>query len=319
MTIIKYLKSKIWTIAAFLISAAVVFLCLALYGVDLRLLIYPFALCGLIGAAFLTAGYFSARKTCHELEMSDTLPEPHSPEEEHYQSIIRSLRDEEKEQQSMLTRKVDDMLDYYTAWVHQIKTPIAAMKLACQNEDNPLARQSLNDLRRIEQYVDMVLTYLKLDSGDIDFVIHDQSLDDIIRQAVRGFAGEFIDRKITLEYDPTDYIVLSDGKWLSFVIEQVISNALKYTAEGTIRIYMDGDVLHISDTGIGIEAEDIPRIFEKGFTGYNGRKDRRASGIGLYLCKRICDDLGHGITAESEVGKGTTVMIDLSRKQVGIE
>ena len=327
MSILDYLRHKKGTIAAFIICAAVVFLCLALYGAELKMIIYPFALCALIGFVFLAAGYIRDRRTYEELEilsrmkaeMIDELPEPCSPKEEQYQEIIRRLCEEEKHRETVLTAKMDDMMDYYTAWVHQIKTPIAAMKLAFQNEDSPLARQSLTDLKRIEQYVDMVLTYFKLNSGSQDFVICEQNLDGIIKQAVRDFAGDFINRKISLEYEPVDYIVLTDGKWLLFVIEQVISNALKYTSEGTVKIYMEGDVLCIKDTGIGIEQSDIPRIFEKGFTGFNGRKDRTASGIGLYLCKRICDSLSHGISVESEVGKGTVVRIDLGRRPVGIE
>ena len=302
-------------------------MCLALYDVPLKLLVYPLVLCAMIGAGLLVFGYMRTRGVHQELEMIsrlqseliDELPEPRGPQDLQYQRIIRSLCEENRQRQAGLTKKYRDMLDYYTAWVHQIKTPIASMKLSLQNEDSALARQSLNDLKRIEQYVDMVLTYLKLDSGDIDYVIREHELDDIIRQAVRSFAGEFIDRKIRLEYEPVQFTVLTDDKWLAFVLEQIISNALKYTNEGAIRIYMEESTLCVSDTGIGIAAEDIPRIFEKGFTGYNGRKDRRATGIGLYLCKRICDNLSHGITAESVVGEGTTIRIDLSKRPVGIE
>jgi hypothetical protein len=251
--------------------------------------------------------------------MIEALPESDSPNEKQYQEIIRSLCKKDRDKQTEFAEKYNDLLDYYTAWTHQIKTPIAAMKLSFQNEDSSLSRQSLNELKRVEQYVDMALTYLKLNSDDIDYVIKEHELDDIIRQAIRNFAGEFIARRIGLEYTSVQFRVLTDDKWLVFVIEQILSNALKYTNEGLIKIYMDGSVLCISDTGIGIDEADIPRIFEKGFTGYNGRRDKRASGIGLYLCKRICDNLSHGISVESKVGRGTTIKIDLSQKAVGIE
>ena len=322
-----YLKGKRKTIAACLIFAVIIFLCLFLSDVPAKQLCYPYVLCFLVGILFLAAGYRRCRKTCGELriinglqaELVDELPQPQRPQDVYYQEIIRSLCDEARQKQTEFAGKYSDMLDYYAAWAHQIKTPIAAMKLSFQNEDSSLSRQSLNDLRRIEQYVNMVMTYLKLDSDSMDYVIRTHDLDSIIRQSVRHFAGEFISRGIRLEYEPVEFTVLTDDKWLAFVMEQIISNALKYTQEGTVRIYMDEAVLCIKDTGIGIEEADIPRIFEKGFTGYNGRKDKRASGIGLYLCKRICDNLAHGISVESAVGEGTTIRIDLSQSTVGIE
>lgn len=327
MRLIDYLKYKRITLAAFFIFALIAFACLALSDVPLRLLMYPFVLCILAGLVFLSIGYLRCRKTYDELkligelhaEMIDTLPAPVSPQDVQYQQIIQSLCAENMQRQARLTGRYKDLLDYYSAWTHQIKTPIAAMKLKFQNEDSALARQSLNDLKRIEQYVDMALTYLKLDSDDIDYVIQEHDLDDIIRQAIRSFAGEFIDRKIGLDYETVSFKVLTDDKWLVFVLEQILSNALKYTSQGSIRIYMKGSTLCVEDTGIGIAAADVPRVFEKGFTGYNGRKDKRASGIGLYLCKRICDNLSHGISVESEAGSGTTVMIDLQQSAVGIE
>ena len=140
---------------------------------------------------------------------------------------------------------------------------------------------------RVEQYVEMVLVFLRLDSSTTDYVIRSHSLDDIVRPAVRKFAGEFIRRRLRLDYQSLDRTVVTDAKWLGFVVEQVLSNALKYTASGSVTIAMDGDDLCIRDTGMGIAPEDLPRIFDRGFTGLNGRRDTRASGIGLYLCRRI--------------------------------
>lgn len=327
MTFIDYLKFKKTTISAFAIFAVIILACQLLFGMPLRMLWYPYALCILIGLVFLIIGYRRQRRICSELRtiaglqahLMDELPEPLSPEAAEYQRIIHTLCVADMQRQEQFHRKYSDMIDYYTAWAHQIKTPIAAMKLSFQNEDSALARQSLNELKRIDQYVDMVMTYLKLESEDLDYVIREHNLDDIIRPVVRSFAGEFIDRRISLEYDPIDMTVLTDDKWIAFVIGQVLSNALKYTQEGTVSIRMDGTCLCISDTGIGIEPSDLPRIFEKGFTGYNGRKDKRASGIGLYLCRRICDNLGHRISAESAVSRGTTIQIDLTRNAIGIE
>ena len=166
----------------------------------------------------------------------------------------------------------------------------------------------------------MVLAYLRLDSESTDYVIRECALDDVVRLAVRRFAGEFIARKLSLEYAPLNTRVLTDEKWLGFVVEQVLSNALKYTREGGVSIYMEPPAtLCIRDTGIGIAPDALPRIFENGFTGINGRIDQRATGIGLHLCRRICRNLGHGITAESEHDRGTTIRIDLSRNDFKVE
>lgn len=198
---------------------------------------------------------------------------------------------------------------------------IAAMRLTLQLDDTPNGRKLMSQLLRIEQYVDMVLMYLRLDEGTSDYVIRSCDVDEVIRQSLRKFAGEFIDRRLTLHYAPVGLTAVTDEKWLGFVVEQVLSNALKYTPEGG-SITIDAEepaTLCIRDTGIGIAPEDLPRIFDRGYTGRNGRTHRQASGIGLYLCRRICRDLGHTITAASAVGEGTVIRLDLSRRTGPLE
>ena len=166
----------------------------------------------------------------------------------------------------------------------------------------------------------MVLTFLRLDSDSTDYLIKEYDLDEIIRPAIRKYSKEFILKKLKLEYETVSYKALTDSKWMSFIIEQVISNSVKYTSEGYVKIFMsEPGVLCIEDSGIGIREEDLPRIFENGYTGFNGREDKRASGIGLYLCRRIADNLGHKISAESKQDVGTKMYLDLRRKEIGIE
>ena len=161
---------------------------------------------------------------------------------------------------------------------------------------------------------------MRLGADSTDYVIKEHELDDIVRGAVKKLAGDFINKKIKLEYTELNEKVLTDEKWLSLVVEQVLSNALKYTSEGTVSIYTESPkTLCIRDTGIGIAADDLPRVFENGYTGYNGRSDKRASGIGLYLCRRICNKLGHTISAESKAGEGTVIRIGLDKKKLEIE
>ena len=249
----------------------------------------------------------------------EQLPPPENLIEEDYRQLIRALGEEKQRQASAMDLRMSDMQDYFTLWAHQIKTPIAAMRLILQTKPENSAMEIEGELFRVEQYVEMVLNYLRLDSDSTDFVFRTCALDDIIRQCVRKYAKQFIRKRIRLEYEGTALQVLTDEKWLCFVIEQILSNALKYTAAGSIRIFTQGETLVIADTGMGIAPEDLPRVFEKGYTGYNGRTDKKATGIGLYLCKRILNRLGHEISISAQVGKGTRVSIDLSREELTVE
>lgn len=320
-----YLYARRRVIAAFLLFAAVFFTVFWLGGVPMGAVGYAFAICGALAAAYGVRDFLRFRRKCSvldkladEIEVSlDNLPEPHNAEEEGYSALIRELFRSRAKLREEYDSALADMNDYYTMWAHQIKTPIAAMRLSLAEQDSPESRALSEELTRIEQYVEMVLCYIRLESSDTDYVIRQCSLGDIVRAAVRRFSGQFIRKKLTLELGETNCTVLTDEKWLLFVVEQVLSNAVKYTKSGGITIACENSVLRISDTGIGIAPEDLPRIFEKGFTGCNGRTDMKASGIGLYLCRRVCRALGHSITAESGP-HGTTVLIDLSRSDVDL-
>lgn len=325
ITYLKQRKQLIGINALFFLIFGVTF---KLYHLPMRAVFYPVLLCTVFGCIFHIFHFYkiwNKHKQLQKLEILPTnleemLPEPSTYEEEDYQKILLLLMEEQKNLESGKNQLYNDMIDYYTTWAHQIKTPIASMKLTLQNEDSELSRRLSGDLFRIEQYVEMVLMFLRLDSSSTDYVIKEYELDDMIKSAVRKFARQFIQRRIRLDYQPVDVRVLTDEKWFSFVIEQVLSNALKYTSEGSVAITVeDAKTLCIKDTGMGIAPEDLPRIFEKGYTGYNGRSDKKASGIGLYLCKRICNNLGHRISAESELDKGTTIKIDMEQLKIEIE
>lgn len=237
-----------------------------------------------------------------------------------YREMVKQLLLEQRRGRDAMRIHYQDTVDYYTTWVHQIKTPIAAMGLILQQEDTEDSRRLSEELQRIEQYVDMVLTYLRLGSGDTDYMFARVDLDRLLRGCIKKYAGQFIRRHLTVDYHRMDCHVLTDEKWLAFVVEQVLSNALKYTRSGGVSIYLESPcILCIRDTGIGIASEDLPRIFEKGYTGYNGRSDKKATGLGLYLCRQICDRLKSTITAESVPGEGTTIRIGLGREVLEAE
>lgn len=314
-----YLRSRIKAIVVCMLIAGAFSAAYLLFDMPEIVVVYPLMLSVLVGIVALALDYISYRRR-HTMLTCEELPAPADQLEADYQQIIEKLQEEAKQSAARTAEEYNDMIDYYTVWAHQIKTPIAAMRLSLQSEDTEQARKLTSDLNRIEEYVEMVLTFLRLDSDNTDYLIREYDLDGIIRTAVRKFSREFILKKLTLDYNPVNYTVLTDEKWLTFVIEQVVSNAVKYTTEGSVRIYMDEPgILCIKDTGIGISAEDLPRIFENGYTGFNGREDKRASGIGLYLCKRITDNLGHMISAESQPGEGTTIILDLRTASLGTE
>ena len=280
----------------------------------------------LILLAFDAMRYYRHYQKVKELEhtimlSTDGMPENADLLENEYQKLLRILSDEYTGAQSRAATRQKNMQEYYAMWVHQVKTPIAALRLLLQNKnDEGQMTEELSELFGIEQYVEMVLTYLRMEdmSGDLQF--EKVSLDKILKQSVRKYSQMFILQKIRLDYRPVERIVLTDEKWLEFVTEQILSNALKYTKNGgEIRICLEEkrgrECLVIEDNGIGIQAEDLPRVFEKGFTGYNGRADKKSTGIGLYLCKKIMDKMGHKIWIDSEVGKGTRVYLELTRKE----
>lgn len=324
----RFLKEKLKTILFFAIVCVISLASFLLYHLPLKAVLYPLGICLVLGILFLIIEYSRVKSANDILEAGKKLqidlmkdmPPSDGVLSQDYQDIIKNLLAQQKQFESDATEKYNSMIEYYTLWAHQIKTPIAAMRLTLQNEDTEVSRRLKNDLSRIEQYVEMVLSFLRLDSNSTDYIIKEYDLDGIIKSSVKRFAGEFILKKLSLEYEDINYCAITDEKWISLVIEQVLSNAVKYTKEGSVSIYFEEpDTLCIKDTGIGIASSDLPRIFDNGYTGFNGRSDKKASGIGLYLCKMICDKLGHKISVESMVGSGTVVRISFGVKTIGIE
>ncbi len=312
----------------FLAYTLIFMLVFSLYRLEAEAVAYAAALCGLLTAAVLAAVFFLGRRKHGRLRriaenaelMPEELPEPATVAEADYQEIVFRLKSLYDANLDAWQRQREESMDYYTTWVHQIKTPIAVMRMTLQEEDTKEHRELAAELFRIEQYVEMALDYLRLLSDSSDYVFQEYDLDHIIRQAVHKYAPWFVKNKIRLNYTPSGRKVLTDEKWLLFIIEQLLSNAVKYAYGGEVSISVTGEgQLVIADTGIGIAPEDVPRIFEKGFTGYNGRADKKSTGLGLYLCRRAADALSHKISVESRVGEGTAFTIDLSRERLMTE
>lgn len=216
--------------------------------------------------------------------------------------------------------KLNDLMDYYTLWAHQIKTPIAASSLLVgEIEDKKVKNQLEQELFKIESYVNIVLQYLRLESFHEDLVLKKENVEDLVKEIVKKYAIFFIQKGLSLNLHDLDRTIITDKKWFVVILEQVLSNSLKYTSQGGIEIYFQEDTLYIKDSGLGIQDSDLLRVFERGFSGYNGRLTQQSSGLGLYLSKKIADELGHQISIASQVGHGTTVMISFSEKKMIFE
>lgn len=313
-------RAAILAVLAMTAINAAVFL---LYDIWAEPMLYAAVPAYLLLAALLAADFLREKKRSAERARTlaaiasewRSLPEADTLAEADYQAMIAALVAQSEHIVSEADAERQDMLDYYTAWVHQIKTPIAVMRLKLA-DDTPEHHALSVELQRIEQYVDMVLQYIRLGSGTTDLVIREYRLDDLIRESVRKLAPQFVEKRLRLEYNPTEATVVTDQKWFVCILDQLLSNAVKYTPSGTVTIaYQDG-VLTVSDTGIGIAPEDLPRIFEKGYTGLNGRLGQKSSGLGLYLAKKAADLLSIPLSAESAVGSGSAFRLDLRQRGI---
>lgn len=320
-----YLKDRLGLLLFLLLSMALLGVVFSLYNLPIEPVLYSGVLIALSGLVIMTADFVRYRKRhlymqqLQNVQLLNNSPWPgaRSLPEADYAALLQTMMQENKALISRQDMEKEHTVDYYTLWAHQIKTPLAAMTLLLaaqpEGEEKTLMKE---ELLKTEQYVDMVLSYLRLDSSTNDLLIQSYSLDEIVRSAVHKYAGMFVRKKISLCYEPLNQTVLTDKKWLAFVIEQLLSNALKYTSAGKVSIYMDPShsrTLIIEDTGMGIAPEDLPRVFEKGYTGYNGRNNKKSTGIGLYLVQRTLQMLSHTISITSQPGQGTKVCIDLSQ------
>lgn len=235
-------------------------------------------------------------------------------------SKIETLKNDKKELKLQEQIKRNDLLDYYTLWVHQIKTPIAASKLLVEDlQEQTLKNQLEQELFKIDSYTNLVLQYLRLESFHDDLVVKRENIEDLVKDIVKKYALFFIQQGLRLDLHDLNHTIITDKKWFVVILEQVLSNSLKYTSQGGIEIFFKEDTLYIKDTGLGIQDADLLRVFERGFSGYNGRLTHQSSGLGLYLSKKIADELGHELHLQSVVGEGTTVMITFKEKKLLFE
>ena len=325
MDIIKsYIKKNLKIYLLLIVFIFIFVLIFYLYNLPFEALFYSSSLCFIVALITSIIDYNNYRKSYIDLRYLESnilnnkedLPKSLDIRVEYYQKIIERLHNEVEKLKIDDNKKMEDLADYYSMWIHQIKTPIAAINFLLDNEeiDVKVFRQ---ELFKIERYVEMVLTYIRLGSETSDYVITSIDLDEVVRENIKKYATLFINKKIKLNYVSHETYVISDKKWLGFAFEQLLSNAIKYTKSGgEISINISESELIIEDNGIGIYEEDLPRIFEQSFTGLNGRYEKKSSGLGLYLCKKTLDKLQHKIEITSEANKGTKVIVSFPKKDM---
>ena len=320
---LKYLYCRRFSALAFALFAGAFAFVFSLYELPAEAIIYACGLCVCIAAVFVAVGFIRFRAAYNERRrltdplgaMIEALPETSSPEERQYNEAIEQLRGLVSEARQSSAESRTEMLDYFTRWVHQIKIPISVMRMELDLSETEQSRSLSAELFRIEQYVGMVLGYFRLDETASDLLAAETDIDGIIRQSIRKYAPLFIAKRLKLSYAGTNVTAVTDGKWLGFIIEQLLSNAVKYTENGGVAVEVSPErEITVSDTGAGIPAEDIPRIFERGYTGSPGRSDSRSTGLGLYLAGKACKRLGAEIEVKSRVGEGTKVSLRLPER-----
>ena len=315
----------IYTAAVFAIFTGVY----GIYNGAWRIAGYAALLSFVLGAAFCFVDFTRFTKTMRALEyakeqfLQDYLPEPEDALQRQYNETILNVEARRADAEKKYTKAQRDAQEYYTLWVHQIKTPISAMDLLLQRFEQDRNSKTVHDMKqellRIEKYVDMALQYQRLHSMQSDLVFAPFELRDLVKKAAKSCSLLFIGKRLSLDIEGVKGSIITDEKWLCFVLEQIFVNAVKYTPNGGVKVYTREKMLIIEDTGIGIPAEDLPRVFERGFTGAVGRKERSSTGIGLYLCREIMQRLGFSIEITSMYGKGTRVLLNIEQAALEME
>ena len=311
-----YLRYRRGPLMASLAAGALILLVNGIQGIPNEGVLYSMVILSFVSILYMAYDFYRLRQKIGTLtwvreNLGGTLP----PLPEETDPIGSAYREILIRHQELVEREIREgeamslsQTEYYTMWVHQIKSPIAGLKLALDDMEDPSGSMEMA-LFDIERYADMALQFTKMETLSSDLILRKERLSDVLNEVVRKYSIFFIYRKIRLEIEEIEVETTTDRKWLAFILEQVMSNSLKYTKEGMVRIFMDDGRLVVEDTGIGIRAEDLPRVFERGYTGFNGRLDRNASGLGLYMAKKAALQMGMDLTIASEEGEGTSVSI----------
>ena len=310
----RFLKIKRESIIIFIIYLSFLYASLS-FGFDKNYVLYISLVSIFLFVLSVVISYLKYRDFSRKLlywARDSSQSAPYLIRDSEFSKIIEKTNKTNKEISDSYAIKMRDFKDYITMWTHQIKTPLFSISLILN--DHPVDSHAAKlEVFQIEEYIDSLLSYMRLESLSTDFLFEKLSLDDLISTSIKKYALVFIKKKNRVNFNPTNLLITSDKKWFCLILEQILSNSNKYTNNGEISIYMRGNDLVIEDTGIGIREEDLPRVFDKSYTGYNGRIYKKSTGIGLNLVKITANKLSIGVSIDSKIGKGTRLILDLSK------
>ena len=311
----RYWKNRIPFLLTNLICMVALTVFLLVCGNSISTVLLILSVCTLILLAGLFLTYWQRDRQMRQLlDMAGQLSErylisevmelPAQAEDQVYYRLLKMAGKSMLEQIGEIRRERQEYKEYIEQWIHEIKTPITAMKLLCENHRTDWTKELLLELEKTNRFTEQALYYARSEHTEKDYSVRKMALIQVVHQAIADNKYLLLQSGMHLEVEEIQDTVYSDDKWVRFILNQLIANAVKYrTGQPILRFsthrQQDQVVLVVEDNGIGISATDLPRIFEKGFTGQNGRNVQQSTGIGLYLCKRLCEKLGIGITAES--------------------
>lgn len=333
MNIKKYLKDKLYLIISFLVIYFILILIFMAFKINLQVIIVSSMLLFCFLIIILTTEYFRKKgfytNLLSNIEALDkaylvleTINKPNFYDGELLYQAVYEINKSMNEFIKTLERQMLDFKEYIELWIHEVKIPIASLTLMAHNHKDKFDKKTFEQLKKIENYVEQVLYYVRSENAEHDYLINKVSLDKVISNVALKNKDDLLANKITLKVDNVNYQVFTDSKWLEYIINQIVNNSIKYRrniSDAYIKIdvkdELDKTTIIIMDNGIGIPSTDLPKIFEKSFTGYNGRIKAKSTGMGLNICKNLCEKLGHKIYAESEQNKYTKIYIVIAKNK----
>ncbi|MGN7313530.1 sensor histidine kinase [Alkalicoccobacillus gibsonii] len=335
MNIIDYLKDRTLFLLVNLLLFVIICGILLLININSNIIILIFCLWFIPILTYITSEFIKQKNLYRELTsimesldqkylLSEIMKEPDFVEGKLLYGFLKQANKDMHEHVKKYRDMENEYREYIETWVHEIKSPIASTRLMIENNQNEITKNINHEMKKIEEYIEQVLYYSRSNNVSKDYMIKEIALSTIVRSVIKRNSRDFISKKISIDIEDIEGTVYSDVKWLEFIVNQVIGNSIKYIREsnGKVKISTKRNeyniVLTIEDNGIGIINKDINRVFEKGFTGENGRKFGKSTGIGLYLCKKLAEQLGIGLTLTSKDRVGTTVNIVFPIGNVGL-
>lgn len=333
MKYIDYLKDNIVSIIIYISTCFLIFLMLNAFKLDISVNILTIVILLLCGVSITLFNFYrknkfyksylnGLNKLSKKYLILETIPEPSSYEERIMVDSLYEINKSMIENINEYQRNINEFKEFVEIWIHEVKIPISSMVLKCHNNKEKYDKSLLSIIRRLDNNIDEILYYVRSENTEKDFSISEVDLKDVIHNVSIKNKDDLLENDIKFEANVKKAIVNTDKKWLEFIVNQIINNSIKYKKDkdSVIRISSreedDKTVLEIYDNGIGIPSKDISRVFEKSFTGSNGRDKVKSTGMGLYIIKKLCDKLGHNIYIKSVEKEYTKVIIEFGKNDM---